>query len=298
MRSPILILALTIALVLAVGCSSRRVELDSPSAGLARDFLSNKGYEIVSYEGNRQYALTKDGIRSKGFHYAWMFQSADLLQYSGKTMKVEEFCVSGHPLDTFARADSRAVGETRVCVFIVSDEVIGGYSMPLLAPRDTDARYGITLWALEGLHSDSALAAADLLQKKGYNIISYHGSQQYELTREYLYSVGGAAKWIVQPVNPDEYLGKIVNEEMFCVTGHPLDDYQNSNYQTMNKTWLTVITIEGKPVCGYSHPVYSLEVASKMTGIAFWTLEGENPYLEPGSKWQEDMRNWQAKYGP
>lgn len=100
------------------------------------EYLEEKGYDILSYEGRGQsYVLTKDLITQLPYIMYWGVQSFDASVYLGQRIEVENFIVKNHPLSE----DS-----VDVSVFVVENQPIGGTSFP--HGDSSDGGY----WNLEG----------------------------------------------------------------------------------------------------------------------------------------------------
>ncbi|UOE95167.1 hypothetical protein [Alkalihalobacillus sp. LMS39] len=105
-----------------VGCSN---ESKSDNQKVAEEYLSEKGYNITSYNGAGQsYQLTKEKLVEMPSVTHWTVQSVDPDLYLDKQVETEGFTVDNHPL---TNADSTHVN---VDVFLVEGKPIGGISYP------------------------------------------------------------------------------------------------------------------------------------------------------------------------
>ncbi|WP_217560379.1 hypothetical protein [Paenibacillus sp. GbtcB18] len=113
--------ALLILLVLTACQDGKEVQVPREHS-LAQSYLEDKGYRIMSYEGEVQsYELTKDVLRKlPGMKY-WGLQTVDPEQYLGKMIRVQKFVVKGHPLSK---------GKVDVYVYENEGEPFGGTSFP------------------------------------------------------------------------------------------------------------------------------------------------------------------------
>lgn len=120
--------------VLLIGCAKGN-EIQKEQSVL-KDYLENKGFEVVSYEGRAEsYELTRQKIVTLPYMIYWGLQPGDPSQYFGKTVNVEKFIVTNHPLTQ---------GKVDVYVYEVNGHPIGGTSYPLGDPSDGG------YWSLEG----------------------------------------------------------------------------------------------------------------------------------------------------
>jgi len=70
-------------------------------ARAAVTFLEQKGYRVLSYEGTIEtYQLTKARLLTIPDMIYWGLQTVDPAPYLGKTVEVEKYIVTNHPLDT------------------------------------------------------------------------------------------------------------------------------------------------------------------------------------------------------
>lgn len=126
-------LVLTLAFIL-VGCGKSQEEKEN----MIRNYLENKGYKVISYEGNvGEYTLTKKKLIEEPYMSQWGVQKADPNQYIGKTILVEKCIIQNHLLDHWELRDkegnviAKSQGKTQVLIFFVDDQIIGGVSYPV-----------------------------------------------------------------------------------------------------------------------------------------------------------------------
>ncbi|WP_409290447.1 hypothetical protein [Peribacillus sp. SCS-37] len=123
------------AVLLLTGCStSEKVNskdnLVSDIKGPADDFLKEKGYKVVSYEGMTNYTLTKEILLSQSEMDFWGVQKEKPDKYINKTLTLETFVVKNHPLDKKFQGDERYLKRVRTMVLYRNGDVIGGISFP------------------------------------------------------------------------------------------------------------------------------------------------------------------------
>lgn len=86
------------------------------------EYLENKGFDIVSYEGPSQsYVLTKDIITELPYVMIWGVQSFNVSDYLDQRIETEKFIVKNHPLSE---------DKVDVYVFLVENQPIGGTAFP------------------------------------------------------------------------------------------------------------------------------------------------------------------------
>src|SRR5690242_5515135 len=75
---------------------------------VAKQYLEKKGYHVLVYEGNPEnYELTKEKLEQMPYKQQWQVQKIDPTSYIGKKVHVEKFLVNHHPLDVYAKANSK-----------------------------------------------------------------------------------------------------------------------------------------------------------------------------------------------
>lgn len=115
----------------------------SENGKIAKRFLEEKGYDVVSYEApNDAYTLTQEKLVEIPYMQQWWVQPVEPDEFIGETIETENFIVQNHPLDELEGFET--LGKTRVIVFLVNGNAIGGVSMPL-----TEKLYSF-LFSLEG----------------------------------------------------------------------------------------------------------------------------------------------------
>ncbi len=110
-------------------------------------FLEQMGYRVLSYEGQaEQYQLTKARLTSLPYMIYWGLQTVDPASLLGKTVTVEQYLVTNHPLDQWTPDNSGpGAGKSTVYVFVIDHQPIGGTSYPA-----TDDALGGGYWSLDG----------------------------------------------------------------------------------------------------------------------------------------------------
>lgn len=126
---------------------------------IAQEHIKDKGYNIISYEGNSNYVLTKKKLTEVTYREVWIMQKEGPDKYLGKTVYQEEFIVKNHPLDYWAPytkkndPEARALGKVRVYVIVVDNKAIGGISLPVTKDILCGARFSLEGKKFEEVHS-------------------------------------------------------------------------------------------------------------------------------------------------
>lgn len=120
MKYRISVLVMILFMVIITSCTANK---DYPEeVRSVAEYVEEKGYDIVSYEGRGQsYLLTKGLITELPHMMYWGVQPFDASVYLGQRIEVENFIVENHPLSE-DRVD--------VSVFVVENQPIGGTAFP------------------------------------------------------------------------------------------------------------------------------------------------------------------------
>ncbi|MED4015135.1 hypothetical protein [Sutcliffiella cohnii] len=106
---------------------------------VAKEYLDEKGYKILSYEQQvESYLLTESKLKQSPYDFEWNVPGNNPDPYFNKTVYVERFIVKGHPLDNWESNGVKSKGKVYVHVFVVDGAVVGGTSYP-----DIPARHGM-----------------------------------------------------------------------------------------------------------------------------------------------------------
>lgn len=101
------------------------------NAEIAKRYLEDKGYEVLSYEGEKTMTYTRSDLTKLPAKQVWAVQTIEPEPYMNKEIHLVRFFVKGHPLD-----DAYQEGKTNVTVMMWSQEVIGGTSFPYSKQND------------------------------------------------------------------------------------------------------------------------------------------------------------------
>ncbi|WP_214830473.1 hypothetical protein [Exiguobacterium sp. s56] len=135
-----------LAVFLLAACSN---ESDQPAptlgadAKVAKAYLEEQGYDVVSYEGDRTLSFEKADLLELPTRSTWEVQTTPPDDYIGRDIRKERFIVRNHPL-----------GQANVFVMMVDGEIIGGTSYPDSAEPLTGASYSLDGKTAEELHPD------------------------------------------------------------------------------------------------------------------------------------------------
>ncbi|RIW34039.1 hypothetical protein D3H55_10610 [Bacillus salacetis] len=110
-----------------VGCGP---QMDSDGE-LAKQYLLDQGYDIESYEGNKDYSFTRAELGDIPHNSMWSVQPVSPEPYIGKEIAQEAFVVKNHPLSEIYGHQEGFTEKVEVRVFISNGEVIGGISNPV-----------------------------------------------------------------------------------------------------------------------------------------------------------------------
>lgn len=118
------------------GCSKEEL---TETGLVAKEYLDEKGYKILSYEQQvESYLLTESKLKQPPYDLQWSVAGNNPEPYFDKTVYVEKFIVKGHPLDNWESNGVKSKGKVYVHVFVVDGAVVGGISYP-----DIPARHGM-----------------------------------------------------------------------------------------------------------------------------------------------------------
>ena len=100
-------------------------------ARISKEYLEDKGYVILTYEGEETKTYTKSDLTKLPHKQDWAVQTIEPDPYLNKEIHLVHFFVKGHPLD-----DEFQGGKTSVTVMMWNEEVIGGTSYPYSKHND------------------------------------------------------------------------------------------------------------------------------------------------------------------
>lgn len=120
MKYRITVLIIVLLMVIITGCTAK--EEYPEDVRVVAEYVEEKGYDIVSYEGRGQsYLLTKDIITMLPYMLYWGVQTFDVSVYLGQRIEINNFIVKNHPLSE---------DKVDVSVFVVENQPIGGTAFP------------------------------------------------------------------------------------------------------------------------------------------------------------------------
>jgi hypothetical protein len=136
-----LFLILTLLLIFT-GCSEKEIELGdyakvakeiklSEDAKIAKNHLKEKGYEVISYEGNGKQEFSKADLLTFPVQQLWSVQYIEPDEYLNQEIETAKFTIKNHSLDELFK-----MGKTHVTVWLIESEVIGGWSYPISKDND------------------------------------------------------------------------------------------------------------------------------------------------------------------
>lgn len=137
--------------------------------------------------------------------------------------------------------------------------------------------------------------AADMLESKGYSIISTLGELEgYELSKEKLIQPPYMNIWSVQERKPEQYIGKSITSYSFVVSGHPLEYiYASADISLEYEIHIGVLLSDGIVIGGYSYPVRK-DGTLLMGG--FYSIDGKTQEEMTGLSYNEWLIQWKKTY--
>ncbi|WP_019850786.1 hypothetical protein [Desulfitobacterium sp. PCE1] len=125
------------------------------NGNFAKRYLEIKGYKIISYEGCTEiYTLEKWLLIKLPYSHYWEVQDEDPNKFIGKVVSVEQFIVCNHLLDHYVKEK----GKTKVWVFVIEGECVGGCSLPVTDEPLIGGVYSIDGRSWDEIHSIHALS--------------------------------------------------------------------------------------------------------------------------------------------
>ncbi|MFC4682453.1 hypothetical protein [Exiguobacterium sp. s149] len=145
-------IGIIVCALLLAACSNEG-EQSTPTLGadakVAKAYLEEQGYDVVSYRGNRTSSFEKEDLLELPTESTWQVQTTPPDDYIGRDIRHEYFIVRNHPLDEVAE-----LGQTNVSVMMVDGKIIGGTSYPDSAEPLTGSSYSLDGRTAEELHPD------------------------------------------------------------------------------------------------------------------------------------------------
>ncbi|WP_214837100.1 hypothetical protein [Exiguobacterium sp. s36] len=145
-------IGIIVCALLLAACSNEG-EQSTPTLGadakVAKAYLEEQGYDVVSYRGNRTSSFEKEDLLELPTESTWQVQTTPPDDYIGRDIRHEYFIVRNHPLDDVAE-----LGQTNVSVMMVDGKIIGGTSYPDSAEPLTGSSYSLDGKTAEELHPD------------------------------------------------------------------------------------------------------------------------------------------------
>ncbi len=146
---------------------------------VATQYLNSKGYRIIVYAGSSKFKLTEDILIKSPHMGGWIVQNEEPRKYIGKTVDVEQFLVTNHPLDKWelkARINNiRSKGKTWIAVWVVDGKAIGGLSAPFLGKEVLMGG----VWSLDGKTFEEIHPDLDYYEFRAYWISGFYKPPVY-----------------------------------------------------------------------------------------------------------------------
>ncbi|NRD80979.1 hypothetical protein HPT25_27020 [Bacillus sp. BRMEA1] len=131
MKMVIPIILMFFLIQILTGCNDNTNSKLSTNGKIAKVYLENKGYEIVTYRKRSSITFTKDKLQSKPYRDMWAVQSITPDKYIDKQIDAETFNVKKHPLNKVFKNEGDFSGDILVNVWVLNGKVIGGTSYPV-----------------------------------------------------------------------------------------------------------------------------------------------------------------------
>lgn len=118
--------------LLLSGCAQSDEQLPlTDNARICKGFIEDKGYVVLSYEGEETKKYTTSDLTKLPTKQVWAVQTIEPEPYMNKEIHLIRFFVKGHPLDNEFQER-----KTIVTVMLWNREVIGGTSLPYSKHKD------------------------------------------------------------------------------------------------------------------------------------------------------------------
>ncbi|SDY25752.1 hypothetical protein SAMN05421736_101792 [Evansella caseinilytica] len=145
---------LMLTILVLAGCqntqSNSAEELDDELSGdayLAKEYIEEQGYEVVSFEGKRfTYTLTEELLKELPYRLYWNLPGNNPEKAMNKNVTVYTFIVRNHPLAHYNDGEQTAAEETVIAIHVAENEVVAGTSSPIFE-IETD---GGEIWNIHG----------------------------------------------------------------------------------------------------------------------------------------------------
>lgn len=122
---------------------------------IAKQYLEVNDYPVIAYEGcTDTYTLEKWILTKIPYSQYWEVQIQDPSKFIGKVVSVEQFLVHNHPLDYYVGG----IGKTRIWVFVIEGNCVGGFSLPVTEQPLTGGVYSIDGRSWEQIHSNDSIS--------------------------------------------------------------------------------------------------------------------------------------------
>ncbi|WP_051348488.1 hypothetical protein [Peribacillus kribbensis] len=130
------LLSLIVFVVVLTGCTKDPSPTLTHNGSLAKSYLNEKGYIILSFQGQSTYSFPRRGLAGNDHDQdEWSVQRVKPDEYIDKKINIETFHVKNHPLDKMFKSEKGYLGKTRVDVWMYNGKIIGGTSFPVLNER-------------------------------------------------------------------------------------------------------------------------------------------------------------------
>ncbi|ADU32336.1 hypothetical protein [Evansella cellulosilytica] len=135
--------------------------------------------------------------------------------------------------------------------------------------------------------------AKQYLEEKGYTMIEHIMTvEPFILTESDLLETYHIQIWQLQMLDVEQYIGKMINGEVFLINNHPLDHYENGTIKGLGYTHVHLLIVDDVVIGGTASPVTEETIFG-----APYSLEGKTfEDLYPNENWREWTDKWIEKY--
>ncbi|WP_148362757.1 hypothetical protein [Bacillus sp. B-jedd] len=143
------------------GCSEKE-EL-SENAKIAKNFLTNRGYEVIEHEKDGSHNFSKSDMKSIFVRQVWAVQDKGPDEYGNQRIDTVSFFIKNHPLD-----NEYDMGRTYATVWLIDGKVFGGWSYPISKNNDiSGAPYSLNGKTADEIKTDYQKWVEDWQDKYG-----------------------------------------------------------------------------------------------------------------------------------
>ncbi len=137
---------LIMLIVVVSGCSQKL----SSDVEIAKQHLEGMGYSVVSNKGEGEIQFLTSQLEELPTRQILGVQTGEVTQFLNKDIVTVSFMISNHPLD-----DMYNKGKTKATVFVIDNEVVGGWSLPHASQALVGGVYSLDGKTIEEVHGSN-----------------------------------------------------------------------------------------------------------------------------------------------